>query len=90
MAARGDTLKFARACSTEDLKAIFDPEYAAKLNCPLAEHVLRLIVCELLDRRQPMSEEMREAFVGPERCSHGRSRMGYCGECDGEAFDEQG
>lgn len=83
-------LKFTKSLSTEDLKAVFDLAYSEQLNCPLSEHVLRLMVIELRERGEPMSETMREAFIGPTECDHGRSTSGYCGWCSAnETPDEE-
>lgn len=59
-------LRFASACNTEDLVKVFDPEYSKNLNCPLAEHVLRLLVIELIGRGVDLNDQMHEAFVGPD------------------------
>lgn len=78
-------LKFTKSLSTEDLKAVFDPAYSEKLNCSLAEHILRLMCFELVERGEKMNDLMYEAFVGPSECLHGRSTYGTCGECDADA-----
>jgi len=81
-------MTFAKEISTEALAGLFDPEYAKKLNCSLAEHVLRQLAIELLNRGQypVITEAIREmalnAFIGPEVCEHGRSNSGFCEKCD--------
>ncbi len=79
---REDKLKFVEECSTESLAAVFDPEYASRLNCPLADHVLRSMLGELIRRGQELTPAMRDLLRGPDECEHGRSTSGTCGECD--------
>lgn len=60
-------LKFLSECSTDALKEIFDPEYMMRLNCSLAEAILRNIFAELLERGIKMDLDnsfLRNILIG--------------------------
>lgn len=74
----------------EVLEAVFSPEYVARLNCPLAEHVLRQLAAEYICRPPTAPERfaridnvaVRNALNGPAFCEHGRSTSGTCAGCE--------
>lgn len=57
-------LKFLNECSTEALKEVFNSELSERLNCSLAEHVLRQIAVELLERRENLNATAHDALIG--------------------------